>query len=112
MPLHPPPSDASALLGFPTVELPRLTAAWRIRRPFDRAGRAREVFWFAARPEAGGPDHAGRYALPGPHGASYWAASAQSAWLETFREARRVDLVDLRDKALCGTRLPRTAGGR
>ncbi len=107
MPLPRPPRGAAALEGFPPLRPPpgRLARFWRLHRHFDPDdGAPRSPFWFAS----AGPDDdgGGRYDLPPPWGANYWAGSAPGAWIEVFRGTLVVDARDLRRRRLTRTSAP------
>lgn len=68
-------------------------------------GEPRDPFFFAsAAPDDPG---GGRFDLPEPDGACYFATSAVGAWLEVFRTTPLVALPDLRARRLLTTRPPR-----
>ncbi len=103
-----PPEDAARLGDFPPLQPPpgKLAPFWRLYHHFDPdTGAARSPFWFAsAEPDdAGG----GRYDLPQPLGANYWAGTPAGAWLEVFRGTLLIDAADLRRRRLARTRAPR-----
>lgn len=102
-----PPDDPRALASFPPLKPPPgiLAPFWRLYRHFDAdTGATRNPFWFAsAAPDDPG---GGRYDLPQPLGANYWAGTAAGAWLEVFRGALLIDSADLRRRRLARTRAP------
>jgi hypothetical protein len=102
-----PPDDPADLEDFPPLRPPpgRLARFWRLHRHFDPdSGAPRGPFWFAsAEPDDPG---GGRYDLPAPLGANYWAGTAAGAWLEVFRDTLVVDVADLRRRRLARTRAP------
>lgn len=97
MPLRPPPAQISGLSGFPTrrpsVSLRRL---YRIYWHRDRVTGAVNSPWrFSAVPPG-----LGRFDLPSPEGTCYWSTRRYGAWVEVWRGATTVDLVDARARRL------------
>ena len=101
MPLAPPPA---ALGGFPSrrpgASLRRL---FRIYRHRDRmTGAVNGSPWrFGAVPPG-----RGRFDLPAPDGTCYWSDRRYGAWVEVWRGATTIDLVDARARRLWTAQAP------
>jgi hypothetical protein len=101
MPLAPPPA---ALGGFPSrrpgASLRRLfRSCWHRDRV---TGAVNSSPWrFGAIPPG-----AGRFDLPTPDGTCYWSDRRYGAWLEVWRGASTIDLVDARARRLWTAQAP------
>ena len=100
MPLQPPPAELSA---FPT------------RRPSESLRRLYRIYWHRDRVTgavnspwrfSAVPPGLGRFDLPSPDGTCCWSTRRYGAWVEVFRGATTVDLVDARARRLWTAQAP------